>query len=127
MKFISVQEVKQIHDMLIAEFGGTNGIRSEELLDSAVNRMNASFGAKDLYVSIFEKAAAIFESLCKNHPFLDGNKRTAFVTAVTFLEINGYETNFDEKVAEGFVLKVATQKIAFKKIAEFFKKHSKLY
>lgn len=126
MKFISIEEVKQIHDMLIEEFGGRKGIRSEELLDSAVHRMNASFDGKDLYVSIFEKAAALFESLCKNHPFLDGNKRTAFVSTVAFLEVNEYKTSFDEKTAEKFVLKVATQKIALKKIAEFFKKHSKL-
>lgn len=126
MKFLSLEEVKQIHDMLIEEFGGSKGLRSEALLDSAVYRMNASFDGKDLYGSIYEKTAALFESLCKNHPFLDGNKRTAFVSAVTFLTINGCETDFDKDEAEEFVLKIATQKVELKKIAEFFKKHSKL-
>lgn len=125
MKFISVKVVKQIQEMLIEEFSGQKGIRSEELLDSAVARMRASFDGKDLYVSIFEKAAALFESLCKNHPFVDGNKRIAFVSAVIFLEINGYETSFDPEETEDFILKVITQKVELKTIAAFFEKHSK--
>lgn len=126
MKFISVKVVKQIQETLIEEFGGQKGIRSENLLDSAVSRMRASFDGKDLYLSIFEKAAALFESLCKNHPFVDGNKRIAFVSAVTFLEINGYKTIFDPEEAEEFVLKVITQKVELKKIAKFLQNHSRL-
>ena len=115
--------MKIIHDLLIEEFGGMKGIRSEELLDSAVSRMSASFDGKNLYKTVFEKTAALFESLCKNHPFLDGNKRSAFVCAVTFLEINGYETVFDKDDAENFVLRVATSKVKFQEIVNFLKKH----
>jgi len=88
MKLLSIEDVKAIHALLIDEFGGAHGLRSEALLDSAVSRMNATFDGNDLYEDIFDKAAALFESLCKNHPFLDGNKRTAFVSAVTFFKEN---------------------------------------
>lgn len=125
LKLLSIEDVKIIHDLLIDEFGGAKGIRSEILLDSAVQRMNASFDGQDLYESIFDKAAALFESLCKNHPFLDGNKRTFFVSAVIFLEMNGFETKFDAKKAEKFVLEVATKKVDIKKIAKFFEKASR--
>ena len=125
LKFLSVEDVKAIHDLLIEKFGGMQGVRSEELLDSAVARMRATFGGEDLYETIFDKTAALFESLCKNHPFFDGNKRSAFVSAVTFLEINGYETQFDKEVAEQFVLKIATTKTPWEEIAKFFKKHAK--
>lgn len=125
LKFLSVEEVKDIHDLLVNKFGGLHGVCSPELLDSGVARMRASFGGEDLYPTIFDKAAALFQSLCKNHPFLDSNKRTSFVAAVTFLEINGYETKFLKDEAEKFVLKVATNKLEIKEIANFFKKHSK--
>jgi death-on-curing protein len=120
VKFLSIEDVKAVHDLVIDEFGGSKGIRSEALLDSAVARMNASFDGQDFYETIFDKAAALFESLCKNHPFLDGNKRTSFVSAVTFLEMNGYKTNFDKEKAEKFILKVATKKVEFKRIVKFF-------
>lgn len=87
--------------------------------------MQSTFDGKELYPTIHEKAAVLFESLCKNHPFVDGNKRTAFVAAATLLEINGHETHFDQKSAEQFVLKVATTKVPIRDIVAFFKKHSK--
>lgn len=106
-------------------FGGAHGVRSTGLLESAVFRMRASFGGVDLYKNIFEQAATLFESLCRNHPFLDGNKRTAFVAVVTFLEINGHQTEFDLGKTEEFVLRVAMGKQKFKSIVAFFKKHAK--
>jgi death-on-curing protein len=121
MKFLSKEEVKQIHDLLIVEFGGSKGLRDENLLDSAISRMNSTFDGKDLYETIFDKTAALFDSLCKNHPFIDGNKRTAITCAATFLDVNGYKTNFDPIKTEEFVLKVATSKVRFNELVRFFK------
>lgn len=125
MKFLSVKQIIEIHAGIIDSFGGANGLRSKELLESATLRMRASFDGKDLYIGIFAKAAALFESLAKNHAFVDGNKRTAFVGAVTFLEINGYETEFDKENAEKFILELVGGQKSFKQIVNFLKKNSK--
>jgi death-on-curing protein len=76
---IDVDEVIRIHNILIEEFGGSKVIRDIKLLDSALNRPFQTFDKKDLYPSPVEKSAAIFESLITNHPFIDGNKRIAYV------------------------------------------------
>lgn len=124
MKFLTVKQIIQIHADTIDVFGGPKGIRSKSLLESAVFRMRASFDGKDLYANVFDKAAALLESLLRNHPFLDGNKRTAFVSSVTFLEINGYETNFDAKGTEKFILAILDGQKSFKQIANFIKRNA---
>ncbi len=78
MKYLSAEQVLFIHSRLIDETGGSHGIRDTGLLQAAVERPKATFGGKDLYPDIFYKAAALLESLIKNHPFIDGNKRTAW-------------------------------------------------
>jgi death-on-curing protein len=78
---ISEREVLEIHTILIEEFGGANGVRDEELLDSALNRPFQTFDGAELYPTPIDKAAAILESVVKNHPFSDGNKRTGYVLA----------------------------------------------
>lgn len=82
--------VYEIHEMIIAETGGLPGLREATLLHSAVARPFATFGGQELYSSDFEKAAALFHSLIKSHPFMDGTKRTAFAAALFFLESCGY-------------------------------------
>lgn len=76
---IDVDEVIRIHYILIDEFGGSKGIRDYSLLDAAINRPFQTFDNKVLYPSPVEKSAAIFQSLILNHPFIDGNKRIAYV------------------------------------------------
>jgi death on curing protein len=76
---INKDEVIRIHNVLIEEFGGSKGIRDIGLLESAINRPFHTFNSQDLYLTPIEKSAAIFESLIKNHPFIDGNKRIAYV------------------------------------------------
>ena len=79
---ISIAEVEKIHDILIEKFGGLKGIRDHGILDSAINRPYQTFDGKDLYPDPVDKAAAIFESIISNHPFVDGNKRTAYVLSL---------------------------------------------
>lgn len=85
-----VWRVYEIHDVIIRDSGGTAGLREPTLLHSAIARPFSSFANEELYPGDFEKAAALFHSLIKNHPFLDGTKRTAFASAVYFLEMCGY-------------------------------------
>lgn len=76
---ISIEEVEIIHDILIDRFGGAKGIRDYGNLSSAIARPYQTFDGLELYPEPIEKAAALFESIISNHPFIDGNKRTAYV------------------------------------------------
>jgi death-on-curing protein len=88
---IDIKDVLNIHNILIDKFGGSKGIRDIGLLESAINRPFATFDNKDLYPTPTEKAAAILESILINHPFLDGNKRTAYVLMRLILLENGLD------------------------------------
>jgi len=80
-----------IHSAMLAKFGGIDGVRDANGLHSAVGRPQTGY-----YADIFEEAAALFESLAQNHPFLDGNKRTAITASAVFLRLNGYKLLFDD-------------------------------
>ena len=82
--------VYEIHEIVIAESGGLPGLRDAILLHSSVARPFATFAGEELYPTDFDKAAALFHSLIKNHPFMDGTKRTAFASTLYFLEQSGY-------------------------------------
>lgn len=82
--------VYEIHEIVIAETGGLIGLRDGLMLHSAVARPFATFGGVELYPTDFEKAASLLHSLIKSHPFMDGTKRTAFASALFFLESCGH-------------------------------------
>ena len=82
--------VYEIHERIIARTGGLEGLRDGTMLHAAVARPFVTFAGEDLYPDDFEKAAALFHSLIKSHPFMDGTKRTAFASALYFLEMCGY-------------------------------------
>jgi death-on-curing protein len=84
--------VYEIHEIIISETGGLPGLRDAAMLHSAVARPFATFDGKELYPSVFEKAGALFHSLIKSHPFMDGTKRTALAATLFFLESCGYST-----------------------------------
>ena len=88
--FLTVAEVLEIHSEQLNAHGGIHGIRDQSLLESAVMTPQASFGGEYLHQDIFEMAAAYAFHIAENQPFLDGNKRTALVSALAFLDWNGY-------------------------------------
>jgi death-on-curing protein len=96
--YLTVAEVLAIHHLQIEEYGGAHGIRDDGLLESAIFRPQIGY-----YNNIQEEAAAIMELLANNHPFLDGNKRTAFASVHTFLLVNGYDLKVDSLSAYKFV------------------------
>ena len=117
-------QVLVIHDQMIKRFGGSQGIRDLGLVESAVGRSQATFEGKDLYKTIFEKGAVLLQSLLKNHPFVDGNKRTALTAAGVFLELNGYKLiNNHEREIE-FALKIDNERLTIEPIAKWLEKHS---
>ena len=108
---LTVEIVREIHQAAIRDFGGSDGIRENALLESAVAAPQATFGGKAIYESLTEIAAAYLYYLCRNHPFLDGNKRTALGACLVFLRLNGVETKPDGPEWEQLVLDVAASRI----------------
>ena len=125
MKYLSVEEVLVIHYDLIEATGGSHGVREIGLLASATERPKMRFGGKELYPSVFDKAAVYFDSLARHHVFIDGNKRTAFAIAVRFLFINKYAFEVSNSEAEKFVLKAVIRKLDLSVIAKWLKKNSR--
>ena len=98
-EFISLEEVLELHDDQISSFGGTPGVRDEGLLESALAQPQATFGGQFLHPTIAAKAAAYLYHIAMNHPFIDGNKRSAFAVTDTFLRLNGFSLNLtDDRV-----------------------------
>jgi death-on-curing protein len=120
--FLSLDEVFEIHNDQIKRYGGRAGIRDLELLKSSVAMPAAGFGGDYLHTNIYEMAAAYLFHIVRNHPFVDGNKRTGAVSAIVFLIMNGMELNADEDSFEKIVVSVAEGKIDKAAIAQFFRK-----
>ena len=110
---LSVDIVRQIHTEALQSFGGATGIRDENLLASAVLTPQSSFGGKSPYADIAEIAAAYLFYLCRNHPFIDGNKRTALAACLVFLEANRLLPSAKLPVDEweSFVLDIAASQL----------------
>ncbi|MCC5869023.1 MAG: type II toxin-antitoxin system death-on-curing family toxin [Gammaproteobacteria bacterium] len=97
--YLSTDEVLAIHAQLIATFGGADGLRDGGLLESALYRPRTGY-----YADVAEMAAAMFESLLMNHPFVDGNKPVAFFATDVFLRLNGWRLVIDADKAHGFLI-----------------------
>jgi death on curing protein len=107
MIFLERDEIIKLHSLLIAQSGGSAGIRDLGLLDSAVAQPQMSFGGTDLYPTIVEKASALGYSLILNHAFIDGNKRIGQAAMEAFLVANGFEINANVDEQEAVILNVA--------------------
>lgn len=122
--FLTSQQVLFIHARLIATTGGEHGVRDIGLLESAVARPQAIFDGKSLYPDLFHQAAALMESLTRNHPFVDGNKRTAITAASLFLQRNGYRLVTSNEELERFTLDVTNRRLLFLSIVAWFETHT---
>jgi death-on-curing protein len=108
MRFLTIAEVLETYQRVMAQSGGLVGIRDFGALESALAQPFMTFGGNELYPSLAEKAAALGFSLIQNHPFIDGNKRTGHAAMAMFLAMNGYKINasIDEQVE--IILSVAS-------------------
>ena len=121
---ILVEDILQVHQFSINKYGGRNGVREMGSLESAIARPFQTFGGEDLYITIFEKAAALGESLIVNHPFVDGNKRTGFLAMTSLLEEDGYLLIATQEEAYYFTIKIAMGEIKFEEIIEWLKQNT---
>ena len=124
-RYVDIAEVYEIHKAVIKRARTKASVRDFSLLHSAVERSKATYGGQDLYPTVFAKGAALLQSLCLNHAFSDGNKRTAWISTKMFLKMNGYHLEADKMGAVNFMGWVDNEKLELPKISSWLKNHSK--
>ena len=116
----TVDEVIAVHARLIARFGGSLGVRDRGALESALARPQSGY-----YDDLIQEAAALWESLSQNHPFVDGNKRVAVTVTAAFLRVNGYRLEFDDLETFSFLVGLyATGTLRFKELEVWLRQHA---
>jgi death-on-curing protein len=123
MRYLVIEEIISLHAKVIAQSGGSLGLRDRGALESAVAQPEMTFGGEDLYPTVAEKAAALGHSLIQNHPFIDGNKRVGHAAMEVFLILNGYEISASVDEQEEIVLSVASSQISRSEFSEWLKQH----
>jgi death-on-curing protein len=117
--YLTVAEVLSMHADLIERYGGTQGIRDQGLLEAALYRPQTGY-----YADLIAEAAALWESLSQNHPFLDGNKRTAFAATYTFLAINGVRLTAEAEETSIFLASLyETNQLNFDNLMTWLRRH----
>jgi len=125
MNFLTLDQIVQIHVLVVDETGGSTGIRDLGRLESVVGAQNQYVFGKETYTDPMQKAAALIRGIIGDHPFVDGNKRTALLTALTFLKINGVNLTIPQGDLENFAVQVAIDKLNVSSIANWLEKHNK--
>ena len=110
MIYLSPEQLLFLHARLVDETGGSHGVRDLNMLLSALGRPQAGYDNRDLFPDISTNAAALMDSLIRNHPFLDGKERTGIAAAAMFLRMNGYQLNATNTELEEFTSEVAKSK-----------------
>lgn len=121
--YVDIEEVYQIHQSIVKRAGTKASVRDFSLLHSAVERPKATYNQLDLYPTIFLKAASLLHSLCMNHPFTDGNKRTAWISTKRFLYLNCYHLESKRMEAADFMVFVDNGKPDLEVISSWLKDH----
>jgi death on curing protein len=124
IKFLDKETILIFHQDQLELYGGKKGIRDKHLLESALAQPVASFGGEYVHKDLFQMAAAYGYHLCQNHPFYDGNKRTALIAMYTFLYVNGFQINADKKSLFAIMMDLANGKVSKEELSDYLKKHS---
>jgi death on curing protein len=125
IKILKKEIILAFHQDQLDLYGGKPGIRDEKLLESALGQPQVGFEGEYVHKDLFHVAAAYGFHLCQNHPFYDGNKRTALIAMYTFLYVNGYQNKADMKSLFAIMMDLANGKVKKEELAEYLKKHSK--
>ena len=123
MRHLTLDEALQLHGHILAQSGGTPGIRDLGALESALAQSRMTFGGDELYPTLVAKAAAIGFSLILNHPFVDGNKRIGHAVMETFLVLNGHEIDAATDEQERVILGLAAGRMGRDEFAEWLQSH----
>jgi death-on-curing protein len=123
--FLTLSEVLLILEDQIRNYGGVYGVRDLNLLGSAINMPQSSFGGEYLHKTIPAMAAAYAFHICQNHPFIDGNKRVALASSLVFLDINGYTFNCKDEIVYKEMMNVAKGEVKKEELIKYYENHSK--
>jgi death on curing protein len=116
----TIEEVLVVHELLIVAFGGSFGLRDRGVLEAALARPRTGY-----YQDLIQEAAALWESLSQNHPFVDGNKRVAVTVAAAFLRVNGYRLEFDDLDAFSLIIGLyETNRVRSRELEAWLRQHS---
>ena len=127
MIILTTDEVIGLHKKLIQATGGSHGIRDMRLLESSVMSCTQTFGSEELYPTVIEKASRLAFSVCKNHPFIDGNKRVAVTVLLVVLRMNGVTLSFTQQELITLGLGIADGSIDYDNIIEWVRDHIQKY
>ena len=124
IRYVPREVVLAVHADLLQRYGGKPGLRDPGLLDSALAQPKMTVGGKFAHKTLFDKAAAYGFHVCKNHPFIDGNKRVAFVLMDVFLQQNGWEIKAAEEDAYTIIMALASGQLTKAQLATWLKEHA---
>lgn len=119
--YLDEEDIKDIHNDQLAQFGGAGGIRNSGGLSSAVGQPQATYGAEDLYPDVFIKAAVLAYCIAESQVFVDGNKRTALVAALTFLKVNGQQVPPAEERLYEAMMAIANKTMSKEELADLLR------
>lgn len=120
----TIQDIYELHNQLEEAFILSSGVRDENLLASAVNTPFQTFMGNDLYPSIYDKAAQLCYGIVKNHPFTDGNKRTALHSMYVYLIINGFDITASQQEVEDLIINVAAGNMTNTELLQWLRKNT---
>lgn len=123
MKILKKRQILLLHSVLIAESGGSDGVRDEGLLDSAVNTPFQTFSGQDLYPTVLEKAVRLGFGLIRNHPFIDGNKRIGTHAMLVFLNLNSITLSYEDDELISTILSVASGEMDADGLLKWMQQH----
>ena len=123
MTILSLEQILELHALMVSETGGSSGLRDLGRLEAAVaTQTQAAFG-RELYADVFEKAAALARGVIADHAFVDGNKRTGMLAALTFLQSNGQSFQTNPGELEDFAVRIAVDHLDVPAIAAWLRAH----
>jgi death-on-curing protein len=124
MTALTLEQILELHALVINATGGSPGLRDLGRLESAIAAQTQTVFGEEIYPTIWHKAAAMIRGIIGDHPFVDGNKRTAMMAGLTFLRVNGAKFKTPKGTIENFAVRVATEHLGVDKIAKWLKEHS---
>lgn len=125
MNYVGCRQFLWLYHLTMQEFGGSEGVRDEGLLQAALARPRATFAGQELYPTLFEKAAAVAESIARNHPLVDGNKRMALVAMVATLSMNGYELTASDNAQVDLIMCIVAKEVTVQDVSDWLSKHTR--
>ena len=126
MVSLTLEQILQLHALVLIRDGGSDGVRDIGRLESVVSAQHQVVFGEELYATVFTKAAALMRGIIGDHPFVDGNKRTAMLAGLTLLEVKGYNFTAQRGELEKFAVRVATDQLDIDAIANWLKCHSQV-